>query len=305
MYTTTDLQLFARTADTGNLSKAARALDVLPATASASLKRLEQRLNTRLFVRSTRSMRLTPEGEIFLEYCRGALALLEEGASLLSADRETMRGPIRLSAPSDLGRHVLLPALNAFQARHPDIMLTLRFSDRVLDLFHDPVDLAFRYGRLDDSSLVSQHLAHNRRVLVAAPKYLAKHGTPAKPEDLARHNCLLYYLKQGLFNHWRFRSGDEQIDIKVRGDRMADDGAIVREWAVAGLGIAYKSLLDVKHDIERGKLVTLLERYEGEDVPLNVVYPHRNSASPRVRTLVAFIREHLQEPMKAAGKRLA
>jgi DNA-binding transcriptional LysR family regulator len=291
MYTTTELQLFIRTADTGNLSRAARDLDLSVATASAGLKRLEQRLATHLFVRSTRSMRLTPEGETFLEYCRHALALLDEGEAMLSAGRKAVRGPIRLSAPSDLGRNVLLPWLNAFQQQHPDIMLTLRFSDHMMDLIRDPVDLAFRYGPLEDSSLVSQHVTDNPRVAVASPAYLEKHGTPLTPKDLEQHNCLLYYLKQGLFNNWRFRSGRNLIDIKVRGDRMADDGAIVREWAVSGFGIAYKSWLDVRHDVERGKLVTILNDYQGDDVPLNVVFPHRNSVSPGVRALVAFIRD--------------
>ncbi|AMO99855.1 bacterial regulatory helix-turn-helix, lysR family protein [Collimonas arenae] len=290
MYSTTDLQLFIYTADLGSLSNAARQLDLLPATASASLKRLEQQLNTRLFVRSTRSMRLTPEGTLFLEYSRQALALLQEGRALLNADG-AVSGHLRLSMPSDVGRNVLLPWLDAFQEKYPQVTLSLQFSDRVIDLFRDPVDVAFRYGPLDDSTLVSQPLAASRRVAVAAPSYLAKHGRPLVPKDLASHNCLLYYLQHGLFNNWRFYAGKTPIDVKVRGDRMTDDAAIARAWAVAGIGIAYKSWLDVRQDVADGRLEIVLEQFVGEETPLSMVYPHRSSMSPSLRALLVFLRE--------------
>ncbi|WP_394781318.1 LysR family transcriptional regulator [Undibacterium sp.] len=290
MYSTADLQLFIRTADTGNLSQAARDLELSTATASASLKRLEQKLGTRLFVRSTRSMRLTQDGEIFLEYGRNALALLKEGEALITADRDAIRGNIRISASSDLGRTVLLPWLNDFQRLHAAVTVTLQLSDSNVDLFREPVDMAFRYGKQQDSTLVSQHLIDNRRILVASPEYVATHPPLQHPRDLGNHNCLLYYLKHGLNNTWPFHSGKEVIEVKVRGDRMANDGAIVREWALAGFGIAYKSWLDVKHDLDSGRLVRLLPGFRGDEVPLNVVYPHRNSASPRVRALLAFLR---------------
>jgi DNA-binding transcriptional LysR family regulator len=288
MYATTDLQLLVHTADTGSLSQAARLLGVLPATASASLKRLEQHLNTRLFARSTRSMRLTPEGELFLAYCRDALALLAEAENQLRST--AVRGHLRLSMPSDIGRNVLLPWLNVFQQQHPEVTLTLQFSDRLADLFRDAVDVAIRSGQLGDSSLVSQQLTSGRRVLVAAPDYLARHGTPQTPADLQQHNCLLFYLKQGLFNQWRFEDGKRSIEIKVQGDRMSDDAAVAREWAVAGVGIAYKSWIDVRSDVQAGRLQTVLDAYTREVVPLHAVYPHRNSASPTVRALLSFLR---------------
>jgi|SRR5450830_1299360 len=290
MYSTTDLQLLIHTADTGSLSQAARLLGVLPATASASLKRVEQRLNTRLFARSTRSMRLTPEGEIFLEYCRDALALLQEGETLLSSGKDAIKGHLRLSMPSDIGRNVLVHWLNEFQALHAEVKFTMQFSDHMADLFRDAVDVAIRSGKLGDSSLVSQQLASGRRVLVAAPAYLARYGTPQTPGDLHDHNCLLFYLKQGLFNQWHFQDGKHSIDIKVQGDRMTDDAAIAREWAVAGVGIAYKSWIDVRSDVLAGRLTTVLDAYCQEEVPLNAVYPHRNSASPTVRALLQFLR---------------
>jgi DNA-binding transcriptional LysR family regulator len=293
MYATNDLQLLVHTADTGSLSQAARLLGVLPATASASLKRIELHLDTRLFARSTRSMRLTPEGELFLDYCRDALALLAEAETQLRS--AAVRGHLRLSMPSDIGRNVLVPWLNAFQQQYPEVRFTLQFSDRVADLFRDAVDVAIRSGKLGDSSLVSQQLTSGRRVLVAAPTYLARHGTPQVPADLRQHNCLLFYLKQGLFNQWRFEEGKRSIEIKVQGDRMTDDAAVAREWAVAGAGIAYKSWIDVRSDVHAGRLQTVLDAYTREVVPLHAVYPHRNSASPAVRALLSFLRARFDD----------
>jgi len=296
MYSTADLHLFVRTADSGSLTKAARDTGQSPAAASAAVKRLEQRLGAILFVRSTRSLRLTPEGEIFLEYCRSALSALSEGEAILAGGRKAIRGQLRLSVPSDLGRTVLFPWLNAFQEQHPALTLAVQFSDRMTDMHREPVDLAIRYGRLDDSSLVSQPLCSNRRVVVASPAYIARHGAPQSPQALKEHNCLLYYLKAGPYNTWRFWSGAEPIEIKVRGDRMADDAAIVREWAVAGAGIAYKSALDVRNDLLSGRLVTVLDGFSGEDYPLHAVYPNRQAVSPAAQALVACLRERLANP---------
>lgn len=289
MYSIAELDLFARTAETGNLSKAARELDLQPAAASASLKRLEERLACRLFERSTRSMRLTQQGEVFLDYCRNALSSLRAGEAALRSADDRVQGLLRLSAPSDFGRTVLLPWLNEFQERHPELRLVVQFSDQLTNLYRDPIDIAFRYGKLDDSGLISQQLAANRRVVVASPSYLKKHGTPKKPQELVNHNCLLYYVKHGLLNHWRFHSGKQSIEVKVRGDRMADDGGIVREWALAGVGIAYKSFLDVQADLQSGRLVSFLQEFTGEESPLHAIYPSRASMTPAAKALIEFL----------------
>lgn len=294
MYSTSDLQIFVRAADAGSLSQAARELGHSAAVASAALKRLEQRLGSALFVRSTRSLRLTREGEIFLASCRNALAALAEGEAILADARNRVHGPIRLAAPSDLGRTVLQPLLDRFQERHPAVTLTVHFTDRINDLRRDPIDLAFRYGHLDDSSLVYQRLLENRPVVVASPAYLARHPLPKVPSDLLDHNCLLYYLRSKPYNTWYFQSGDETIEVKVRGDRIADDASVVHEWALAGHGIAYKSLLDVRRSIAEGRLIRLLDNFSAKDYPLNVVYPQRNALTPAARALVAFLRVQLR-----------
>ncbi len=303
MYSIAELELFVRTAETGNLSKAARELDLQPAAASASLKRLEQRLASRLFERSTRSMRLTQQGELFLDHCKNALFALQAGEAALRSTHQHVHGLVRLSAPSDFGRTLLLPWLNEFQLRHPEVRLVVQFSDQLTNLYRDPIDIAFRYGKLDDSGLISQQLVANRRIVVAAPSYLKKHGAPKKPQDLADHNCLLYYVKHGLLNHWRFYSGKQSIEVKVRGDRMADDGGIVREWAVAGYGVAYKSLLDVQADLQAGRLVSLLDEFTGEESPLHAIYPSRASMTPAAKALIGFLRKKLSEEKPGSGNK--
>jgi DNA-binding transcriptional LysR family regulator len=293
MYSISDLRLFALVADTGNISQAARLLDLQPAAASAAIKRLEERLDARLFERSTRQMRLTAEGELFLDYCRDALVLLDQGEAMLGHSRGRIQGKLRVAAPADFGRNVLAPMLEPFLDAHPALTLLLQCADQRADLFRDPVDIAFRYGQLDDASFVSQQLLENRRVAVASPAYLRQHGTPRTPADLARHRCLTHSLTGGEVNLWRFGGGEGAAEVRVRGARVADDGGMVREWAVAGCGIAYKSQLDVAADIAAGRLVVLFGELQGQDWPLHAVYPHRVSLSPAARALLAFVTQRL------------
>jgi DNA-binding transcriptional LysR family regulator len=295
VYQLADLKLFLRIAETGNLSAAARDLGLLPATASASLKRIEKQLDCRLFERTTRSMRLTQQGELFRDYSANALQALADGEAALNDSRKALHGQLRISAPGDWGRTVLRPWLDGFQAEHPQLDLTLQCSDYRSDLFRDPFDLAFRYGSQDDSSLIAQELASNERILVASPAYIARHGTPKTLDGLRQHNCLLHNLNQLRTNIWRFRAPGGITEITVSGNRVADDGGVVRAWAVDGQGIACKSRLDVQEDLRTGRLVHILPQVRGPDWPLYAVYPHRDSASPAVRAVIAFVRRQLSE----------
>lgn len=293
MYQFADLKLFLRIAETGNLSSAARDLGLLAATASASLKRIERQLDCRLFERTTRSMRLTQQGELFRAYCRSALQALADGEAALNGSRKALHGQLRISAPADWGRNVLRRWLDDFQEAHPQLGLTLQCSDYRSDLFRDPFDLAFRYGRLDDSALIAQQLASNQRILVASPAYIEQHGAPKTLEALRQHNCLLHNLNQLRTNIWRFPGTQGITEITVSGNRVADDGGLVRAWAVDGRGIACKSELDVREDLLAGRLVRLLPHLRGPDWPLYAIYPHRDSVSPAVRAIINFVRERL------------
>lgn len=289
-----DLQLFVRTADSGSLSAAARGLDVSPAVASAALKRLEASLSVRLFVRSTRSLRLTAEGALYLPYAQDVLATLSEGQARVRGEDAELRGVLQVAAPSDLGRHLLLPWLTEFRATHPKLQLRLRLSDQVADVFRDPVDIAFRLGRFDDASYVALPLLPgNRRVLAAAPGYLARHGTPTSLEALKDHHCLLYQLAGRAYDRWNFEADGRRVVVPVRGNMICDDADVVRRWAVAGEGIVFKSWLDLREDVRAGRLQVLLDG-AGDSLPLNLVCPHRKQFSPAIRQLHALFERRLQ-----------
>ncbi|MBB1059472.1 LysR family transcriptional regulator [Marilutibacter spongiae] len=290
-----DLRLFVQAAELGGLSAAARRLDLSPAVASAGLKRLEAELGSPLFVRSTRSLRLTTEGERFLPHARDALASLDVGTRELRDGHAGLAGALRISAPSDVGRHMLLPWLDAFQQAHPRLRLHVQLTDRLADVYRQPVDVVLRYGPPPDSSLVALPLAPwNRRVLCASPDYLAREGAPDSPLALAGRNCLRFKLGEDLHAHWHFVAPDGGSHaVAVEGDRSSDDGEVVRRWALAGLGIAYKSWLDVAGDIARERLRVLCGDWRGEASPLNLVIPDRRLITPAVQALRGFLQARL------------
>ncbi|GAB7126216.1 LysR family transcriptional regulator [Silvimonas sp. JCM 19000] len=287
-----DLEVLVRTADSGSISAAARALDITPAAASVALKRLEDRLGTRLFVRSTRSMRLTEDGTRYLESVRLALGALHEGAAALRHKTTGWSGVLQLSAPSDLGRNRLLGWLDELKLQHPALRIQLQIGDRQSDLYREPVDLALRYGVLADSSMVALPILEtNRRVLCASPAWVRQHGPLTHPTQLAQHKAVLFYLNGRPYSSWRFSQGDQTVEVEMSGDHLCDDGDVARRWTVAGHGVAYKSRLDVAADLASGALVDVLPQWEGERSPLYLVCPHRAMASGRVSMLQTFLRQ--------------
>jgi DNA-binding transcriptional LysR family regulator len=285
------LELFVRVADAGSLSAAARQLQITPAAASAALKRLEASLAVRLIERSTRSMRLTAEGELLREHAQRALGVLDDMRALLGARRERLEGEVHVAAPSDLGRQVLSPMLDDFLAEHPGLRIALHVSDGMHDLLRERVDIAVRYGELPDSTMVARLLHRGPRVLVASPAYVARHGAPEHPRDLAKHNCLALYLGGRPQLQWTLVRDGAQATVKVHGNRRADDGALVRQWAMQGLGIAYKSRLDVAADLRSGALVELMPAWHSEPIPLHAVVPARAHMPLRVRRLLDALAE--------------
>jgi DNA-binding transcriptional LysR family regulator len=290
-----DLELFVATAEQGGLSAAARLLDLSPAAASASLKRLETDLAAALFVRTTRSMRLTLAGERLLARARPLLDGLRDAEDDVAAGQDRVEGQLQISMPSDLGRHVVLPWLNEFQARHPDVRLRLQLTDRLADIYREPVDIALRFGEPPDSGMVALPLLpDNPRVLCAAPAYLARRGVPASPHELVDHNCLCFMTDDAINDRWRFRKGSEEIEIAVQGDRVADDSEIVRRWALAGLGLCHRSRIDVQADLASGRLRVVCPAWAGVNVPLYMVLANRKQVSPAVRVLRAFLVGRMQ-----------
>jgi DNA-binding transcriptional LysR family regulator len=276
----------------GALSATARSLDLTPAAASAALKRLEEELQAPLFVRSTRSLRLTREGEVFLAHCKPALAALRDAQLELASGRQQVRGMLQLAAPSDFGRNLLLPWLEAFQQLHPGIQYRLHLSDRVTNVYSDLVDAAFRQGEPPDSSMLALPVdLTNRRVLCASPAYLEKYGTPDTPQALAQHTCLCFMLGEDVYDRWRFWRDGEEATVRVGGGNIANDGDVVRLWALAGRGVIYKSRLDVASDLSAGRLVALCTEWQTEASPIYMVLPGRRQLTPGLRLLREFIGE--------------
>lgn len=286
----TDLELFVRTADLGSLTAAAKAMDWSPAAASAAMKRLEAAWGVAVFVRSTRSLRLSTEGERMLPHVREALNALTEAQAVVSRTRSALRGELQLSMPSDLGRHVLLPWLQTFQDQHPELALRLHLSDRNADLMRVPLDMAIRYGTPKDSAHVALPLVlDNPRLLVASPQYLARHGAPASVSDLARHEALRFMVGDEVPKTWRLQVDDQWTDAPVQGRHSANDSEIVTRWALEGLGLAYRSQLDMAAHLAAGRLVHVNPHWGGELAHLHLVVPGRKQVTGAVRAL----RDHL------------
>ncbi|CAJ0703572.1 HTH-type transcriptional regulator DmlR [Ralstonia holmesii] len=287
-----DVQIFVHTADAGSFSEAARQLNIAPAQASASVQRLEKALDARLFTRSTRSMQLSEAGERYLPHARVMLGAREQGEQALAGGREALSGPLRLSAPSDFGRNLLLPWLDDFQHQHPGLSVHLKLSDRAADLIRQPLDFAVRYGALPDSSLLAiKLLDNNRRALCAAPSYIERHGAPTKVDDLRRHNCLRYIWSEQVHERWRFTLPGGERTVAVTGNRVSDDADAVRRWAIAGEGLLYKSRLDLIDDLKAGRLVEIFPQEYGEPAPLHLICAHRAQLTPAIKALSAFLRE--------------
>lgn len=227
----TDLELFARSSVLGSFTAAAHEAGLLPGQVAAAIKRLERDLDVRLFARTTRSLRLTAEGERYLPTALNVLESLRQGHEDLHGNPNSLRGTLQVSAPSDMGRNMLLPWLSAFRRDHPALQLRFFLSDQMADLNRDPVDVAIRYGLNQDANYIALPLAEwNRRVLVASPDYLARHGRPLTPDALQQHACLLYMQHSRVYDKWQLGNRT----VQVRGPLVSDDADVIRRLAIQG-----------------------------------------------------------------------
>jgi len=291
-----DLSLFLRVLDLGSISAAARSLDLSVAVASQRLKRLERELGVRLLHRTTRQLHATPEGAALAEQGR---ALVEDLEALIGGLRQSateVSGTLRVTIPASFGQQYISPLLPEFLALHPRVKLSVNLNDQILDLVGSGFDLGIRVGALGDSGLVARQLATNRRVLCASPDYLRRHGTPRTPADLATHDCLLLVGSQGRQDIWRFtdRKGRE-IAQRVQGRFESNQGELLRDAVVAGLGIALHSVWHVHEQLRDGRLQVLLPDYPIAATGIHAVMPQRRLVPPRVRAFVDFLAERLGE----------
>jgi DNA-binding transcriptional LysR family regulator len=284
-----EITVFARIVATGSLSAAARDLGLSPALVSRRLAGLEARLGVRLINRTTRSLHLTDEGVAYHDTCTRVLAEIEEADAAVSAGRAEPRGILRVALPASFGNQHVAPLVPQFAQRYPDVQLALSLSDRNVNLVEEGFDLAIRIADLADSSLAARRLAPNRRVVCASPAYLRRHGTPRTPEDLAQHNCLATDFSM----NWDYRGPDGKPgSVRVSGRYACDNWEVLREWALAGMGIALKSTWDVRRHLEDGSLVSLFPGYTfATDVAIYAVYPHRRHLPAKTRAFIEFLAE--------------
>lgn len=286
-----DLRIFIETCRLGSLSACAREMDLSRAVVSASLKRLESEVGTLLLVRSTRKLRLTEHGGHFLEKCQSAVELLDEAYADIHRGEADYSGILRLSAPSDLGRNVLLPWLDAFMGKHPKLEINLQLTDSLADLYSYPVDMALRYGEPKDSALIALPIStRNRILLCASPDYIRRNGKPSTPEQLSEHNCLCHGHNETIQDRWPLPE-DGQETTKIAGNRRSKDGDVTRRWAIAGEGIALKALLDVAHDLTEGRLVEVDVGWKPQTYPLYLLCAERRLMSPMVNAFAGFLKK--------------
>lgn len=289
-----DLVVFLKVIDCDGFSAAARVLDLAPATVSKQIARLEQVLGTRLFDRNTRHMRITDEGRAVAERVRSALTQLDDATEVARQGTDTLSGVLRITAPVPLGSRYLAPVIAAFRAHHPKLGFDLRLSDQIVDLYASDIDLAVRIGHLSDSRLVSRRLADSRRILVASPAYMRRHGTPAYPRDLIRHQCLLFTYPGLRQNHWTLKCNGRATkieEVQVLGELRSDNGDALRGWSIAGLGISLRETWDVAEELRNGKLVHVLPEWAEPEKPIQVVRALRDPVPRRVSTFIDFLAE--------------
>jgi DNA-binding transcriptional LysR family regulator len=283
-----EMSVFSKVVAAGSLSAAARDLGVSTAAVSRKLAALEARLGVRLLNRTTRRVSLTDEGAGYHEACTRILAELAEAEAAASARRVEPQGVLKVAIPASFGHLHIAPLIPKFAARYPKVQLALSLSDRAVNVIEEGYDLAIRIGALKDSSLAARRLAPNRRVVCASPEYLRKHGTPRSPEDLVRHNCL---MTTDFHMNWEYRdpSGRRGV-VRVSGRYACDNWEVLREWALAGLGVALKSTWDVRRHLEDGSLVALLPGYDfATEVSIYAVYPHRRYLPAKTRVFIDFL----------------
>ncbi|MEM7026760.1 MAG: LysR family transcriptional regulator [Pseudomonadota bacterium] len=286
-----DLQIVVKVAEFRSITAAAINLDMRTATASAALKRVEKSLGTELFIRTTRQLRLSSAGERYIPQCQLALQTLAQAKQNIIDDLDVIEGELRLSVSSDLGRNLIIPWLDEFMGNYPKLRLRTNISDSVIDFYRDAVDIALRYGSPANANLYGFKICDVPTVLCASQAYLDKYGTPIHPQELKIHNGLFYQLHDIIHDTWTFTQEETEFRIKMKGNRVSNDGDLVRRWCAAGKGLAIKSSLDMSTELLSGKVLSVMPEFKTRKIELWLVCPSKQSITPTIRLLRDFIRE--------------
>jgi len=292
-----DLGFFSTLAASGSLSAAARELGVTTPAVSKRLAQLEARIGVSLVNRTTRRMSLTPEGDVYLAHARRILGDLDDLTQLLGSGKGTPKGLLRVNATLGFGRSHVSPVISRFVRKHPQVEVQLQLSVNPPPLTEDAYDVCIRFGEPPEARVIARRIAANRRLLCAAPSYLARYGNPRTPGELARHNCIGIRQGDEAYGVWRLRSGRSKSaeSVKIRGNLTTNDGAIAVQWALDGHGILMRAEWDIAGYLRTGRLVQVLPQYSTPDADIYAVYSQRHQLSTRVRAFVDFISTSLTQ----------
>ncbi|WP_081944288.1 LysR family transcriptional regulator [Thalassospira australica] len=292
-----EMETFIKVVEHGSFSMAGRDLHMSPSAVSKLVTRIEDRLETRLLVRSTRKLQLTPEGELYLHRARTILDQIDETDRLVAGGGQiTPRGKLSINASIAFSEVFIIPVLPKFMQQYPDIELDLTQTDGIVDLLEERADIAIRSGALPDSNLMARKLLETRRMIVAAPSYLARHGTPQTPTDLPDHNCLRFNFIKGR-NFWPFTDPDtgHQFDQTINGQFHGNSGPLVKEMCISGIGIARIGAFHVRDAIERGELVEILPEWTRTDIEtVHAVWAGHAHLATRIRAFIDFLAENMK-----------
>jgi len=288
-----DLGFFSTLASAGSLSAAARELGITTPAVSKHLALMESRVGLSLVNRTTRRMSLTPEGELYLEHARRILGEIDDMGHLLGVSKATPKGLLRVNATLGFGRSHVAPLVSRFVRKYPQVQVQLQLSVNPPPLTEDAFDVCIRFGPPPDARVIARRIAPNRRLLCAAPAYLARHGLPKVPNDLTRHNCIGIRQGEEAYGVWRLTSGRAKSAtteaVKVRGNLNTNDGEIAVNWALDGHGILMRAEWDINRYLKNGRLVHVLPQYYTPDADIHAVFPQRHQMAARVRAFVDFV----------------
>lgn len=289
------LDEFIAVAETGQFTAAAQRIGLSSSQVSRQIARLEERLQTRLFYRSTRKVALTEAGQTFLQHCQRLVDARDEAMRAISDLTGEPKGLLRMTCAVAYGERFIVPLVNAFMARHPQLRVDIELSNRPLDLMHEGLDLAIRLGRLQDSRLVATRLAPRVMYLCAAPSYLERYGRPHSLSELARHNCLV-----GSSDQWTFQQDGKEQSLRVQGNWRCNSGQAVLDATLRGFGLCQLPDYYVLDHLKSGELVSLLEQHRPPNTAVWALYPQQRHLSPKVRQLVDALRDGLASTHPAA-----
>jgi DNA-binding transcriptional LysR family regulator len=287
-----EMETFARVVDLGGMTPAAKAKRMSPSSVSKLVARLEDRLQTRLINRSTRQFQLTAEGQVFYESCTRLLADLRE-AEQVSANVNAPVGRVRVNTSAMFGAYILAPLIPKFLDLHPAVSVDIFYTDATVDLMGERADVAIRTGPLKDSRMIARKLGETRWVIVAAPDYLSRRGTPERPTDLEQHDLITFTYNRAV-NGWPLKEDAKEIFVQTRGRSQVGDGTAMIQLALAGAGIARCTEFGVRREISTGRLVSLLDDYNpGDTEAFYAVYLGRGHMPARTRVFLDFLADHV------------